>query len=65
MRTNIQMMRYPYMDKLKEDKAAEYDKNVYKQTPMLAVALCVALPITFFILLYITDELIAINQLIQ
>lgn len=64
MRTNIQMMRNPFVDKLKEDKEAEYNKTVYKNIPLLAAATLVALPITFFILMWIVNKMVELTQLI-
>ena len=65
MPSNLQMMRYPYMDKTKEDRQAEYDRKVYRNIPLLAVATLVALPITFFILMWVINQLVAITQIIN
>jgi hypothetical protein len=65
MKTNIQMIRNPYMDKVKEDREANYSKSVYKNLPLLAVASLVALPIAFFILMWVTNELVEITSIIN
>ena len=65
MKTNIQMIRSPYATKLKEDREADYTKSIYKNIPMLAVATLVALPITFFFLMYIVNTLVEITYKIN
>jgi hypothetical protein len=65
MKTNIQMIRSPYATKLKEDREADYTKSIYKNIPLLIVATLVALPITFFILTWIVDQLVNITQIIN
>lgn len=63
-RTNISLMRNPYATKLKEDREADLSIKVFKNVPLLAVATLVALPIAFFILMWVINELVAITQLI-
>ena len=58
-------MRNPYATKLKEDREADLSIKAYKNIPMLAVATLVALPITFFILLYIVNTLVEITYKIN
>lgn len=64
-RTNINMIRNPYMDKVKEDREADLSIKVFKNLPLLVVATLVALPITFFILTWIVDQLVNITQIIN
>lgn len=59
------MIRSPYATKLKEDREANYSIKVYKNIPLLAVATLVALPIAFFILMWIIEQLVAFTQLIN
>jgi len=65
MKNNIQMIRSPYATKLKEDRESDYTKSIYKNVPILAVATLVALPITFFILMYIVNALVEITSIIN
>lgn len=65
MKTNIQMIRSPYATKLKEDREADYSRIMYKNIPLLVVATLVALPITFFILMYIVNTLVEITSIIN
>lgn len=64
-RNNISLMRNPYATKLKEDRQADLSIKVFKNLPLLVVATLVALPITFSILLYIIDQLVAFTYLIN
>ena len=59
------MIRNPYMDKVKEDREADLSIKVFKNLPLLVVATLVALPITFFILTWIVDQLVNITQIIN
>ncbi len=63
MRSNIQMALNPYATKLKEDREADLSVKVFKNIPLLVVATLVALPITFFILMYIVNTLVTLTQL--
>ena len=62
---NISLMRNPYATKLKEDRQADLSIKVFKNLPLLVVATLVALPITFFILTWIVDQLVNITQIIN
>ena len=53
------------MDKVKEDREADLSIKVFKNLPLLVVATLVALPITFFILTWIVDQLVNITQIIN
>ena len=64
-RNNISLMRNPYATKLKEDRQADLSIKVFKNVPLLIVATLVALPITFFILTWIVDQLVNITQIIN
>ena len=64
-RNNISLMRNPYATKLKEDRQADLSIKVFKNLPLLVVATLVALPITFFILTWIVDQLVNITQIIN
>lgn len=64
-RTNINMIRNPYATKLKEDREANLSIKVFKNVPLLAVATLVALPIAFFILMYIVNTLVEITSIIN